>query len=135
MLKGQDNHRRRLKRLSSGAVRAANKVVVVGADIIRAHAHVEISRGSVSGRGHVASNPGEFPNRNTGDLQAGLTTTNPAPMLAEVRSEAPHATPLEFGTSKMAERPHMRPARDAKKGEINRLFAQEMDKVVKRSGR
>ena len=68
-------------------------------------------------------------------LQAHIETSQPSPLVAEVTSSAPYASALEFGTSKMAERPYMRPARDAEEPKIQRLFAQEMDKVVKRSGR
>lgn len=135
IVKGKDRHMRRLTLLRAGAVKAANRVVVVGADMIRSDAHQGISRGSVSGKNHVPSRPGEYPNRDTGELQAHLTTTNPKPLVAEVRSEAGHAAPLEFGTSKMAARPYMRPSRDKKTPAINRLFATEMDKLVKRSGK
>lgn len=132
---GKDKHLKRLKTLAgAGAIRGANRVVVVGADMIRAEAFQSISRGSVSGKGHVASSPGEPPNRDTGNLQANLETTNPRPLVAEVRSNALYAADLEFGTSKMAARPYMRPARDKKEPEIQRLFASEMGKFVKRSG-
>lgn len=134
-MKGKDRHMRRLRRLSEGGQRVANKVVVVGAELIRAEAHLSISRGSVSGKGHVASAPGEPPNRDTGHLQAHLTTTNPRPLLAEVRSEAEYAAALEFGTERMAERPYIRPARDAKKRDIDRLFQTEMGHMIQRSGR
>jgi HK97 gp10 family phage protein len=133
-MKGRDRHLKRLRSLAGpGATKAANRVVVVGADMIRAHAHQEISRGSVSGKGHVPSAPGEPPNRDTGTLQAHLETTNPRPLVAEVRSEAEYAAALEFGTSRMAPRPYMRPARDAEEPKIQRLFASEMTKFVKRS--
>ena len=125
---------RRLRRLQDGAAKAANRVVYVGADMIRAEAHRLISAGSVSGKNHVPSKPGEPPNRDTGALQAGLETTQPGPLVAEVRSNAAHAAPLEFGTSKMAERPYMRPARDAKAPDIQRLFEKEIDELVQRSG-
>lgn len=135
MMKGRDKHRQRMQRLAGPEViKAAGRVLYVGADMIRSHAFREISRGSVSGKGHVASKPGEFPNREFGDLQAGLKAELVGPLEAEVRSEAPHAKPLEFGTSKMEARPHMRPSRDAKAEEIGRLFNTEIDKLVKRSG-
>jgi hypothetical protein len=40
----------------------------------------------------------------------------------------------EFGDSKTAARPYMRPARDKKAPEIQRLFETEIDKLVKGSG-
>lgn len=136
MLKGQKAHSDRLKRLSGAAVaKAAGRVLYVGADMIRAEAFQQISRGSVSGKGHVASKPGEYPKRDTGVLQAHLEAELVSPLVAEVRSAAPYSAALEFGTSKMAARPHMRPARDKKAPEIRRLFAKEIDKLVKRSGK
>lgn len=134
-MKGADKHKRRLKKLSSEAtIRLLGASLYEGADIIRAEAHRGISAGSVSGKGHVPSKPGEYPNRDTGVLQAHLKATQPAPLTAEVRSEAPYARALEFGTSKMAARPHIRPARDAKLKEVGRRFARNFDKIIAASG-
>lgn len=134
MKKGRDKWKRRMDRLSGREViETAGKVVFVGADMIRAHAFREISRGSVSGAKHVPSKPGEYPNRDTGVLQGGLETQRTGSVTAEVRSSAPYAAALEFGTSKMEPRPYMRPSRDAKRAEIERLFATEIDKLVKRT--
>lgn len=133
---GKDRHLRRLRRLSGVEVaREANKVVYVGADMIRAEVHRSISAGSVSGKGHVPSAPGEPPNRDSGELQAHVTTSQPKPLVAEVRSEADHAVPLEYGTSTMAARPSVRPARDKMEPKIQRLFAEKITDLVKRSGR
>lgn len=135
-LKGQKQHTDRLRGMSGGdAVRAAGRVLYVGADMIRAEAFRSISAGSVSGKGHVPSKPGEPPNRDTGVLQAHIETSMPEPLVAQVTSSAPYAAPLEFGSSKMAARPYMRPARDKMAPKIQRLFAEEIGKLVKRSGR
>lgn len=133
-MKGKDKFMGRLKRLSEGVVDVAGKVVFVGSDMIRAEAFRLISEGSISGKGHVASLPGEAPNRDTGVLQAHLTNTKTGPVEAEARSDAPYAAALEFGTSRMAERPYMRPARDKMEPKINRLFEVEIGKLVKRGG-
>lgn len=135
-MKGRKQHSDRLRKMSGPeVVKAASGVLFVGSDMIRAEAFQSISRGSVSGAGHVASAPGEPPNRDLGGLQAGLENVMKAPLLAEVSSNAPYAAPLEFGSSRMAARPYMRPARDKKAPEIQRLFVTEIDKLVKRSGR
>lgn len=134
-MKGRDAHRQRLKKLSGpDVIKAAGRVLYVGADMIRSEAFRSISAGSVSGKGHVPSQPGEPPNRDTGVLQAHLRAALVAPLEAQVTSEAPYAAALEFGTSKMEARPYMRPARDAKAPEIQRLFEVEIDKLVKGSG-
>lgn len=134
-LKGGDKHIQRLKRLSGPEViRAAERVLFVGADMIRAHAHQGISRGSVSGKGHVASSPGQFPNRDSGVLQAQLTSSLTGPLEAKVEANAPYSAALEFGTSKMAARPFLRPSRDAESPKIRKLFAKEIGKLIERSG-
>lgn len=132
---GADRHRNRLRKLFGPELtKAANRVVYWGADQIRAEAHRSISAGSVSGKNHVPSSPGEPPNRDTGNLQAHIEAVNVRPLVAEVRSEAEYAGDLEFGTSKVAARPYMRPARDKTKPEIDDRFAKEMTKLVRKSG-
>ncbi|MEY4838689.1 MAG: hypothetical protein RLZZ475_2548, partial [Pseudomonadota bacterium] len=121
-MKGKDKFMRRLKTLSSEAEDVAGRVVFVGSDMIRAEAFRSISAGSVSGKNHVPSRPGEPPNRDSGVLQSHLTNSKTGPLSAEVRSDAPYANALEFGTSKMGARPSLRPARDKTEPDINRLF-------------
>lgn len=135
-MKGRQKHADRLKILSGQGrlIKAVGRVLYVGADMIRAEAHRSISAGSVSGKGHVPSNPGEPPNREFGGLQDNLKAELVAPLEAQVTSEAPYAAALEFGTSRMEARPYMRPARDKQAPEIQRLFEVEIDKLVKGSG-
>ncbi len=174
MMKGREKHRHRLKRMAGPElVKAATKVVYVGADMIRAEAFRSISAGSVSGKNHKPSAPGSPPNRDSGTLQAHIETIKSEPLKAEVRSEAPYAKIQEFGGTfehpggtpyfmrdgkpvfvsnkgqgafhnlprtkphsiTLPARPYMRPARDKKRKDINKLFASEIDKLVKRSGR
>lgn len=131
-MKGKDKFLRKLGSVRDDAVKAANKVVHVGSDMIRAEAFRSISAGSVSGKGHVPSQPGEPPNRDTGVLQGHITNRLVEPLHAEVKSDAPYASALEFGTSKMQARPYMRPARDKEAPKIQRLFAQEIAKLVRK---
>ena len=135
-MKGRQKHVDRLKILSgqNRIIKAAGRVLYVGADMIRAEAHRSISRGSRSGKKHKPSAPGEPPNRDTGVLQAHLRAELVSPLEAHVASEAPYAAALEFGTSKMEARPYLRPARDKQAPEIQRLFEVEIDKLVKGSG-
>lgn len=135
-MKGREKHIRRLKRLSGqDVVKVAGRVVFVGADMVRAEAFRGVSAGSVSGKNHVASSPGEYPNRDTGGLQDGFKTEKTGPVSAEFRSETEYSAALEFGTSKMQARPHVRPARDTTEPKIQRLFAKEIGDLVKASGR
>ena len=133
-MKGAREHIRRLQRLSSAeVVRVAGAVVYEAADDIRAEAFRSISAGSVSGAGHVPSAPGEAPNRDTGNLQAHLVSAQTGPLTAEVRSEAAYASALEFGTSKMAARPYMRPARDKQAGPAQRRLVEQINRLIRRS--
>ncbi|BEV00077.1 HK97-gp10 family putative phage morphogenesis protein [Novosphingobium olei] len=133
-MKVRDKWDARLKALAGPEViKAARRVLYVGSDMIRAEAFRSISEGSVSGKGHVPSKPGEPPNRDTGVLQAGIENRMVSDLEAEVSSNAPYAAPLEFGTSRMEARPYMRPARDKMAPEVQRLFASEIGKLAKRS--
>lgn len=133
-MNGRDKWDARLKALAGPeVVKAARRVLYVGSDMIRAEAFRSISAGSVSGKNHVPSKPGEPPNRDTGVLQAGIENRMVSDLEAEVSSNAPYAAPLEFGTSKMAARPYMRLARDKVAPEMQRMFAAEMSKLAKRS--
>ena len=113
----------------------AGAVMHEAADAVRAEAFRSISAGSVSGGGHVPSAPGEAPNRDSGELQAGLVASRTGVLSAEVRANAAHSAPLEFSTSKMAARPFMRPARDkAAAGAIADGLA-KMNKQIRRRTR
>jgi HK97 gp10 family phage protein len=139
-LKGGDKHIRRLKKLSGDAVvRIASAVVLNGAEAIKAEAHNSITRNSAAGQSggkhqHVRSRPGEPPNNEFGTLVSHIEASQPKPLVAEVRSEAPYAAHLEFGTSRMQARPYMRPARDAKLPEIKSKLTEKLEKLVKASG-
>lgn len=130
-----------------------------GGELIRAEAHRSISEGSISGKHHVPSLPGEPPNRDTGVLQAHIETTQPAPLRVEVSSNAPYAVPLEagserkagvgsrsfsekskkhgpvrmeWGDSKTAARPYMGPASRKKKKEVVALVRKAVSDAIKR---
>lgn len=113
MMKGKDRFLRKMRYLASREFdELAGAVIYEAADAVRAEAFQSISRGSVSGAGHVPSKAGDPPNRDTGALQAGLKVQRTGLLSAEVRAETPYSAPLEFGSSKVAARPFMRPARD-----------------------
>lgn len=132
---GRQKHSARLKKLTSFEVDGVvGAVLYEGADMIKAEAQQSITRGAVGGRGHVASKPGETPKSNTGILMRNIEAVRSGRVEAEVRSKAPYAGFLEFGTSKMGERPYMRPARDKMLPQVRARIAEQMDKLVKRSG-
>jgi len=76
------------------------------------------TRGNIT---HTASAPGEPPAVDTGRLRASIsfhTYTN----YVDVGTNVEYAAPLEFGTSKMAARPFLRPALQRNQREIVRVF-------------
>lgn len=134
-MKGRNEHLQRLKKLAgSELIRTTGRVVRASSEMIRAEADQSISRGAVSGMRHQPSTPGDPPNRDTGELQAQLKVAQPDMLTAQVVSDVPYASALEFGTSRMAARPYLRPARDRAKPKIAALFHGEMNELVKRSG-
>lgn len=80
-------------------------------EVIRKDAADSIKEGAVSGPLHVPSEPGEPPNADTHQLGMSIdVVVNPGAKTVSVVSRAPYAAFLEFGTSKMAARPYLRPA-------------------------
>lgn len=130
MARGSDAHLRRLRNLASPAtMRNISRALFVGGNKVQVAAQIKITTGAVSGRDHVPSRPGEAPNQDSGVLANNIETTQPEPFTVEVSSNAPYAAPLEFGTSRMAERPYMRPARDETKPEVIRLVTEALDRA------
>lgn len=115
------------------AIRFVGQALYAGGDMIRAEAVHLITAGSVSGKNHVPSAPGEPPNRDTGVLDTHIETTQVAPLKVEVSSNAPYAVALEAGTSKMAARPYMGPAVRAKRKEVIALVRQAVTQATKES--
>lgn len=133
-LKGRKGYVSRLKRLSDARIA---EVIGAGlyeaADVVRAKAFQSISAGSVSGKGHKPSAPGQPPNRDSGNLQAQLKIARSGKLKAEVRSEAPYSNALEFGSSKMSARPFLRPARDATRDEVRKIVEKKLGDFLRRN--
>lgn len=120
-------HKKILQRLQkmrgAASERRIGKALFAGAEEIAVEAQLSITNGAVSGAGHVPSAPGEPPNNDTGTLAGNIEAIKVSSTEAQVRSSAAHSKPLEFGTSKMAERPFMRPAADRKRKRVRGLIA------------
>ena len=87
----------------------------------------------VFGENHVPSAPGEPPNYDSGVLSNNIETTQTGPLRVEVSSNAPYSAALEYGTSRMAERPYMRPAVAKRRKEVTHLVRQAVSSVVRSS--
>ena len=112
------------KRLLGAALREAGETIAT-------YAQTSITRGAVSGKGHVPSKPGEPPKADTHRLADLIEVTQPDPLEVVISSNAPYGAALEMGTSKMDARPYFRPARDAKKKEARKKFAEAVDHIVR----
>lgn len=131
---GAKAHANRLKKLTGETmIREVGKALFVAGEAIQVEAQISITAGAVSGKNHKPSAPGQPPNNDTGDLAGKIETKQVAPLVVEVSSNSAHALPLEVGTSKMAARPYMAPARDAKRNEVTQLVRKAVDRAVKRS--
>jgi hypothetical protein len=109
-IKGGDKHLRRLQGLGPRATAEASKLVYTLADMHATEAALSITSGSVGGKNHVASLPGEPPNADTGVLDRSVHVEPAGPLKALSVADAPYAAALEFGSVHVAERPFMRPA-------------------------
>lgn len=108
---GEFNHIKRLLAARGPEIqREVGQALYVAGDLIAKEAQISITNGSVSGAGHVASRPGEPPNADTRQLDTHIRVDKTGPFSIEVGSFAPYSSFLEFGTSRMAERPFMKPA-------------------------
>lgn len=87
------------------------KVLMEAGEAVRADAANSIKAGAISGPGHIPSLPGQPPNADTHQLDLSIDVRlNPSGLSVSVISLARYSAALEFGTSKMVERPFMGPA-------------------------
>ena len=123
---GDKEHEKRLQKLYGLQAQAeiAQGLFVAGSEI-ETEAQQSITEGSISGKGHVPSAPGEPPNADTRLLDTSIDTVviSKNPATVHVISNAPYSAALEFGTSKMEERPFMRPAAQKKRKRVLEIIA------------
>lgn len=122
---GAKKHVGHLRRLTSPEqVARVGKALFKAGQLIEVTAEHLITAGSVSDAGHVPSEPGQPPNRDTGVLDGNIETSRSAPLKVIVSSNAPYARALELGTSRMAARPYMKPAVAMKREEVTQYVRQ-----------
>jgi HK97 gp10 family phage protein len=124
------------------------KAALAGGFILEGATKISMSAGSHSGRTyskrsgkgkHKASAPGETPAVNYGilvnSIKTHLSESSPTKAVAEVGTNVEYGAHLEWGTSKMAARPFLRPAFDnnATKivGVIQRMFKHAIEGAAK----
>lgn len=123
---GRRRHVNRLRRMRARTPSEVEKALFVAGSLIETDARVSITTGAISGAGHVPSLPGEPPNSDTHALDQSIRTRKVGTGVVEVfadrqRNGEPVAVFLEYGTSKMAERPYMRPAAKKNRRKVTAL--------------
>lgn len=133
-VRGAEKHKRRLQALKTVPREVVQALYLAGQEI-ELEAERSITEGSISGKGHIPSAPGEPPNADTRLLDSSIETVVASvdPPKVEVTSNAPYSAALEYGTSKMAERPFMRPAVKKKRKRVRQLVQAALDRKA-RSG-
>lgn len=129
---GQRSLEKRLKGITSarGQKQLGAALFAIGEDVV-SDMKGSIMRGSVSGKGHVPSKPGEPPSNDTQRLHDLIEATQPAEDEVVVASNAGYSTALELGTSKMQARPFARPARDKNRAPGRKKMAQAINYITK----
>lgn len=132
-IKGLDKHVKRLQNMRKAARQVTGALYAAGQDI-ELDAERSITEGSVSGAGHVPSLPGQPPNRDTGHLDTNIETTVEAqnPPTVHVTSHAEYSAALEYGTSKMAERPFLRTATEKNRKKVSGKVADAVRITIRR---
>lgn len=133
---GRKEWKRRLEGMKSAQVA---KTIVAGlyaaGQLIEIEAELSITRGSISGKNHVASKPGAPPLADSRQLDTNIETeiVSVNPPQVTVTSNAEYSVPLEFGTSRMAERPFMRPAVAVKRKDAIEVVRKSMRKAMRQA--
>lgn len=123
---------RRMKALTGPVLdRNMGLALFAGASALAVEAQISISTGAVSGLHHVPSRPGEPPKNDThflaDNIEIAAGGAGSTELTATVSSNAPYSRALEFGTSRMGERPFMRPAAAKTRKEIKRLITEAIN--------
>lgn len=128
---GDKKHSDRLKRMADAKMKSdVTRGLFVAGKEIELEAEHSITEGSISGKGHVPSAPGEPPNADTRllDTSIGTIVIGENPPKVNVVSSAPYSAALEFGTSKMEARPFMRPATNKKRKKAAQIVASVLNR-------
>ena len=124
----------RLGRLvGAEGIAEVGKALFVAGNRIQVSAQHSITEGSISGKGHVPSAPGQPPNADTHRLDTQIETEAVGPLRVRVTSNAPYSAFLEFGTSRMAARPFMYPAAERERPFVTTLVRQAVNRVISKS--
>lgn len=124
-------HSDRLKRMAQRTPREVARALYSAGQLIELDAERSITSGAVSGKNHTPSNPGQPPNADTHFLDSNIETEIGGPGLVTVTSKANYSAALEWGTSRMAARPFMRPAVERNRKKVVQMVGDAVNVTIK----
>lgn len=124
-------HSDRLKRMAARTPQQVSRALYAAGQLIELDAERSITAGAVSGVNHVPSLPGQPPNADTHFLDSNIETEIGGPGLVTVTSKAPYSSALEYGTSRMAARPFMRPATERNRKKVAEMVGDAVNITIK----
>lgn len=105
------NHIKRLRAIRDTVESQSIMILMENGELVRQEAMRSIRDGAIRGLGHISSAPGDPPNGDTGRLEMSIEVElRRSEKTVNVIARAPHAAAQEFGTSRAAARPYLRPA-------------------------
>lgn len=130
-ISGAQIHRNRLARMRR-VKSPAMKALYAQGEVIRKDAAESISANWTPSPNHIVSDPGSPPNADTGNLHKSIDVRVSATRKSvTVGAMAAYAAALEFGTSRIAARPFMRPALLRNRSRVVYGVAQAVRDVVR----
>ena len=115
-----------------------DKWALEGAEVIAAEARALIDDGGIPSPNHIASQPGQPPNRDTGNLSSHtnaekLPEIGQAAVISDALSDDgySYSLGLEFGNSRIFERPFLRPATANKRQHVVTLARNAVNRGTK----
>ena len=123
---------KRMRRMASPAAASlTDQALYAAGDLIKTEMQILIVQGSISGAGHVVSNPGDPPNADSRDLDSKMQVVRKGRGRVDAEAYSDHAVPLQFGTSRMEARPFADVAARNKKDEAVDLIKRAVAKSVR----
>jgi len=126
-------HSDRLKRMAQRTPQQVARALYAAGQLIENDWERSITAGSISGKGHIPSLPGQPSNADTHHLDSNIQTRIGGPGLVLVESLAEYAAAQEFGTSRMAARPAGRPAVERNRKKVVELVGDAVNITVRGS--
>lgn len=119
-----------LSRIASALEPAVTALVEETLEHIQQHVETAMElpkSGNVYGT-HVASQPGEPPAIDSGDLIGSAEIAMESPTVGSIAYTSDHAAHMEFGTVHIAARPFLNPAVETERPAFNRAFSKILER-------